>query len=146
MLKNWWGGGGAVRRQTTMCTSVFHILERHHLSIAVPDLFVMVEVNIKAISLHCGCIHLSTSGRLQRNCDGILTDCLCFGAYCFFVFFSMPVHFSPSCVCHASSLSPSQLLLPPPFLASSFLRGMEVIDRHPTTCEKKLWKHITCYF
>lgn len=68
-------------------------------------------------------------------------DCLFWSVL---LFFSMPVHFSPSsCVCHASSLSPSQLLLPPPFLASSFLRGMEVIDRRPTTCEKKLWKQVT---
>lgn len=79
------------------------------------------------------------SSHLRRNSDGILTDCLCFGACCF----SLPIHFSPR-VCHASSLFLSlcfSLLLPPPSLPR-FSEGWEQKMRIQVPARRHYGKHL----
>lgn len=71
--------------------------------------------------MHGGaCLHLSMSSHLRRNSDGILTDCLCFGACCFPCPSISLLH-----VCHASSLSLSPPLPLPPSLPRHFSEGWE---------------------
>lgn len=74
------------------------------------------------------------SSQLRRNGDGILTDCLCFGACCFpcpsisLLLAMFAMHH------HSHSLS---LLPPPPSLPHHFSEGMGAMDGHPATCEEK---------
>lgn len=78
------------------------------------------------------------SSQLRRNGDGILTDCLCFGACCFpCPSISLPLAMF-AMHHHSHSLSPSPATSS--FLASSFLRGIAAMDGCPATCEEKLRK------